>query len=101
MSETQVINACTKLSSPEGMLHGGLHLSGFALPSAEPEEGHLHPVVQAEGGGHAGAQLQTDVLTARDCRVNVHKGSYARINIYRTYRTYRLNLFRICPDRGC
>ena len=82
------------------MLHCSLHLARLTLPSAKSKEGHLHPIVQGEGGGHAGAQLRTDLVTARDCPVNVHKGMYARINIYR-YRTYnRMNLYRIHPDQG-
>ena len=71
------------------MLHGGLHLSGFALPSAEPEEGHLHPVVQGEGGGHAAAQLQTDVLTAKCERLSRECSQrYVRQNQYLPYVPY-------------
>ena len=87
------------------MLHCSLHLTGLALPSAKSKDRHLRPIVQGEGGVHrAGDQLQTDVVDCerlpRELLTNVHKGMYARINIYR-YRTYnRMNLYRIHPDQG-
>ena len=86
------------------MLHCCLHLARLTLPSSKSKEGHLHPIVQREGGGgHGIGGANLALLSFKQmCRLrqtiaaqmftNVHKGKHrSTFTIFfrpRSLRTY-------------